>query len=138
MPKFSFFFHESGRMTIQARHRALPIDLCFVCWLCSLFLFHYEMTKTKFIFYKRENGSWIWKAWRCPLEFSSKFQCRIVCRPRPFFKWPNLKAHVGHMTHFDQFPDWTLPIVNLMNLVKWPFKLFIEFVKEHYLPPVTI
>ena len=54
MPKFPFFFHESGRMTIQARHRALPIDLCFVCRLCSLFLFHYEMTKTKFIFTKEK------------------------------------------------------------------------------------
>ena len=35
-----------------------------------LFLFHYETaTKANFIFfYKKENGSWVWKARRCPLE----------------------------------------------------------------------
>ena len=32
----------------------------------------------------------------------------IIRWPRPFLKWPNLKWHVGHMTHFDKFLDWTL------------------------------
>lgn len=41
---------------------------------------------------------------------------------RPFLKWPNLKCQVGHMTHFDLFVDWTLPLVILilpvLHLVK--------------------
>ena len=32
----------------------------------------------------------------------------IIVWPTPCLKWPNLKCHVGHMTHFDQFLDWTL------------------------------
>ena len=32
----------------------------------------------------------------------------IILWTTTFLKWPNLKCHVGRMTHFDQFLYWTL------------------------------
>ena len=37
----------------------------------------------------------------------------IIVRPRPFFKWPNLKCHVRHINQFDQFLDWTLRVLDI-------------------------
>ena len=35
-----------------------------------------------------------------PLWENSTFIIIIIIWPRPFLKWPNLKCHVGHLTHF--------------------------------------
>ena len=35
-----------------------------------------------------------------PLWENSVFIIIIIIWPRPFLKWPNLKCHVGHSTHF--------------------------------------
>ena len=110
---------------------ALPINSRFICWRCwFVFVSLCQMTtKDKFTFYVKDNGSWTWKAWRwagwgCPTvtfeksvrwvnlqNFKSLLvivwmisvvqSFNIIVWPRPFLKWPNLKCHVGHMTHFD-------------------------------------
>ena len=38
-----------------------------------------QKLQCKFIFYKKENGSWIWKTWRCPKY--SKFQYHSLIHP---------------------------------------------------------
>ena len=82
------------------RLRLLTLFFCF----CSI-MKQQQKLLCKFIFHKKENGNWIWKAWRC-LNVVQSFN--IIVWPTPCLKWPNLKCHVGHMTHFDQFLDWTL------------------------------
>ena len=86
------------------------------------FSFHYERkTKAHFISYAKENGCWVvWCdqyltvyckrgiktvksinllviVWMISIVKSFK----VILWPRPLLKWPNLKCHVGHMTHFE-------------------------------------
>ena len=84
-----------------------------LCLLTSFFCFRSIIetaTKAKFFLRKRE--------WHLNLKSMKMFirvvqSFNIIVRPRPFFKWPNLKCHVGHINQFDQFLDWTLRVLDI-------------------------
>ena len=115
------FWERPERTYGLAAYIALPINSPLFVDFVLLFLFHYETTTkvTVQVHFSQE------REWQLNIK-SMKMSVRVVQSfniivwPTPFLKWPNLKCHVGHMTHFDQFLYWTLLGVFLLShLCHW-------------------
>ena len=96
----------------RSAYIALPIDSCFVYWLRSFVFVPLLKRQQKLSFFLRK------REWHLNLKSMKMFirvvqSFNIIVWPRPFFKWPNLKCHVGHINQFDQFLDWTLRVLDI-------------------------
>ena len=95
----------------------------FVCWLCSfVFVPLWNNNKSycvsSLIFSQEREWQLNIKSMKMSIRVVQSFN--IIVWSTPFLKWPNLKCHVVHMTHFDQFLYWTLLGVFLLShLCHW-------------------
>ena len=107
----SFWVRHSNSTQFQERlERTFRLSACvafdsrFICWLCSFVFIMKREKKAKFIFYAKENGSWIWKAlgwagkrWR--RSGRSQFD-DVSCSKFQFHSLTQGIFEMGHATHF--------------------------------------
>ena len=96
--------HLDSLHTLLCRSIRLCLLTLFFCY-CSI-MKQQQKLLCKFIFHHKENSSWIRNCMKMSVRVVQSFN--IIVWRTPFWKWPNLKCYLGHMTHFDQFLYWTL------------------------------